>query len=568
MSTAAKTDTAAPIAMREPSDVMRLARLGSIHQHRLSFMRVLLRRLAAEKWRYERTTFKIDDNGVGHAVYTLHGPERSYSLVAFAHDLPPEQRSDRVIATAWDATFTLFDGVPTTDDISRLSQNVPIQEAGRISKKELSLSRANRSVRLWEHVVSRLAAGLQPDAELVDKIGYLMRTTAVYGSGKFGASDRESIAARPEFIAPFQVEMMSVYLTRAFVADLVEHMARARSPQTTVPLDPKIRRQLGIGNSTGLGMAPFLINHPVLLNNWIAAREEGLARVRRLPQASADEAARFRSLVARAALNIAEWNTTSDFQLEKLSELRVDIDKIVEMMEDSNIWTNAPWDRLYHWASEALSVEGQELLISLMLEPYPSLVDPLADCMAADEAAANGIDGSMTIGRVRALIEMLYGWALETNWSDRSEIARAWYVSEEKLEPRLGERFDEDIECYEQPLAPGRDVAALYGDLDAYTPEDPVANLLLHQPEHRHALRRVQITAAHPYAEIRDNTISREMVPIDLLRAKLAFFGAQHFDPRSDRWVRINMYRNAPMPWELSELAKDDWSYPAIEGAL
>ena len=80
--------------------------------------------------------------------------------------------------------------------------------------------------------------------------------------------------------------MLSVYLTRAFVMDLVEHMARMRAPDTALALDPALRRRFGIGNSTGLGMAPFLITHPALLNNWIAAREEALRRVRALPTAT------------------------------------------------------------------------------------------------------------------------------------------------------------------------------------------------------------------------------------------------------------------------------------------
>lgn len=552
------------VGMRDPSEVMTLARLGSIHQHRLSFMRILLRRIVADNWRFERGAFEINGKGEGHAVYTLHGPAHSYSLIAFAHNLPAEQRSDRVIATAWDATFTLFDGVPTAEDITRLSQNVPKQEAGRISEKELSLSRANRSVRLWEHVVGHLAAGHQPNTEMVTSIGYLMRTTAVYGSGKFGAADRTQIANRPEFVAPFQVEMMSVYLTRVFVGDLVEHLARVRAPDTAVPLAPELRRRLGIGNSTGLGMAPFLINHPALLNNWIAAREEALARVRRLENASTDEAARFRDLVARAALNVADWSTTSDYQLVKLSDLRLDVEKIVEVIDDANIWNFGPWDRLYNWGCENLSLEGQELLVSLMLEPYPALVDPLADSMAADESAVAEIDGRMRVSQICHLIESRYDWALNVDWDKRSETARAWYVSEEKLEPRLGERFEEDIADYEQPLAPGRDVAALYRELRKHAPYEPVADILLRSPEHRHAVRRVQLLASHPYAEIRDNTISQEIMPIDLLRAKLAFFGAQHFDPRSDRWLRINMFQNAPMPWERDQLAADDWSYPTI----
>ena len=217
------------IPRRDPNTVMRLARLGSIHQSRLSFMRVLTRRLAREAWRFEQTAFEINQNGEGHAVYTAIGPDRTYSLIAFAHDLPPEKRSDRVIAEAWDATFTLFDGVPTSKDIERLSGNIPVQEAGRVTGSELSVSRANRSVRLWEHVVSQLADGQQPKAEQIDAVGYLMRTTAVYGSGKLGAADREMIAGRPEFAAPFQVEMLSVYLTRWFVLDLVQHMADQRA---------------------------------------------------------------------------------------------------------------------------------------------------------------------------------------------------------------------------------------------------------------------------------------------------------------------------------------------------
>ncbi|MFZ8959418.1 MAG: hypothetical protein ACO2ZI_06850, partial [Paracoccaceae bacterium] len=139
----------APIALRMPDTVMRLARMGSAHPTRLSFLRILLRRIETEGWRFERRIFDIDEKGVGYAVYCLHGPERSYSLVAFAHDLPADKRSDRVIATAWDATFTLFDGIPNADDITRLSANVPLQEAGRVSPRELSLSRANRSVRLF-----------------------------------------------------------------------------------------------------------------------------------------------------------------------------------------------------------------------------------------------------------------------------------------------------------------------------------------------------------------------------------------------------------------------------------
>ncbi|MDD9976979.1 MAG: hypothetical protein OXQ30_04465, partial [Boseongicola sp.] len=317
-----------PIKRRPPEQVMRLARLGSLHQSRLSFMRILTRRMAREAWKFTRTQFDIDATGVGHAIYTVHTPDRQYSLVAFAHDLPPEKRSDRVIAEAWDATFALFDGEPTEDDIERLSKNVPKQEAGRVSETELTLSRANRSVRLWEHVVERLAAGVQPDMEMIRDVGYLMRTTAVYGSGKFGAADRDIIADRNEMQAPFQAEMLTVFLIRTFVRDLVEHMAHARGGDAAISLDPSMARQLGIGNSTGLGMAPFLVNHPILFNNWIMAREEAISRIRSLETASANEIEMFRKLYAKAKASVDAWNSEHPIQIDQLAALSSDIRSI------------------------------------------------------------------------------------------------------------------------------------------------------------------------------------------------------------------------------------------------
>ena len=92
-------------------------------------MRILTRRMVREKWQFSRPVFAVNEQGVGHAVYTAEGPEGTYSLIAFAHDLPASKRSDRVIAEAWDATYALFDGVPDDDDIARLQANVPYQEA-------------------------------------------------------------------------------------------------------------------------------------------------------------------------------------------------------------------------------------------------------------------------------------------------------------------------------------------------------------------------------------------------------------------------------------------------------
>jgi hypothetical protein len=536
---------------RPPEVVMRLARMGSFFQTRLSFMRSLLRRLKREDWKFKRTLWEIDEQGYGRAVYTVYGPERNYSLVAFSHELPDHMRSDRVIATAWDTTFCLYDGIPAEADLDRLEQNVPKQEAGRITDSELSLSRANRSVRLWQQVIEALSAGKQPEREQLEAVGYLVRTTAVYGSGKFGAADRLTIAERAELSGPFQAELLSVWLTRAFSIDLVEHIARARGGEQAVGFDPDLRRRIGVGNSTGLGMAPFLINHPALLNNWMLAREEAIARVRSLPQAESAAIGEFKQHFEQARFNRSQWHSQHPIQIEKLKSLSADLDLMAKYIESESLAEDHPWDRFYRWAEDNLSLEGQEQLVSLLLEPYGELVDGLTECMDADEHLSFFIDGAMSVAELREIMETHAQWALQVDYDQPENCARFWYTSAEKLEPRVGERFRENGAEYELPLAIGCDIKQMHMALLQWDDDLTIAEFLLAHPEHRHTARRVQNLATHPYAEIQDNVISAEMLPIDILRCKLSFFGATRFDPRSDRWVRICMYQDAPFPSEL-----------------
>ncbi len=547
MTPTAQPDTSA--RRRPPEQVMRLARMGSSHPTRLSFLRTLLRRMQVQGWQFDRPVWDIDASGVGRAVYRATGPDRSYSLVAFAHDLPDDMRSDRVIATAWDATFALYDGTPDMADIDRLQANVPLQEAGRISPRELTLSRANRSVRLFDHVVGRLAQGVQPDADQIEATGYLMRTTAVYGSGKFGAADRASLTGRDELRGPFQAEMLTVWLIRAFSVDLAEHLAAARGGSAAVILTPALRRRLGVGNSTGLGMAPFLIRHPTLLNNWMLVREEALARVRTQPAATAATITGFHAALHSAATNAAAWTSDHPVQIAKLADLRADLSKIAARGVPDTAY---PWDDLWRWAETTLTIEGQEALVAALLEPHGTLIDGLSDCMDADEGKAFHLDGSQPIAQLRADLVQHYSWAMGRDYRDKDQSARFWYVSEEKLEPRLGDRYLEPGADLELPIDSGRRAAALAATIAPWDGDAPLAAFLLAHPEHRFMARRVQQAPCYPYAEIRDNLIAANTLPIDMLRCKLAFFGANRFDPRSDRWLRIALFQGQPYPQDLA----------------
>jgi hypothetical protein len=542
-----------PLAQyRRPADqVMRLVRMGSAHPMRLSFLRILLRRVSRDNWRFEQSVWNVDDRGVGHAVYRAIGPERTYSLVAFAHDLPDEMRSDRVIATAWDATFTLVDGDVSGDDIKRLSHNVPLQEAGRITQRELCLSRANRSVRLFKSVIDALKNGQQPSARELDDVGYLMRTTAVYGSGKFGAQDYPAVSDRPEFSPPFQAEMLSVWLIRWFSVDIVNHMAAVCGGSNATTLDPVLARRLGVGNSTGLGMAPFLVRHPQLINNWLSAREDALARVRSQRALNGDAFETFRIALSDAIENARLWHSEHPLQVDKLASLRDDLSLLETYILNWDTKSDHPWDTLWHWAEHTLSLEGQEALVALMLEPHGDLIDDLSDCLSDLGGGDCMIDGAMTTQSLIDLITASYQWALSIDFEAAHENALFWYVSEEKLEPRLGQRADEEGSDLEQPLDIARAVARLWRDLLAWSGDETVAAFLSANPNHRLIVRRVQTSLSRPYGEVRDNVIAADTLPIDLMRCKLAFFGASRFDPRSDKWVRISLFQDLPYPLDI-----------------
>ena len=146
--------------LRSPDQVMKLSRLGAFFPHRLSFMRSFLRRAAAENAHLTIPACQLDQNGYGHMVLCLPVGGRPYCLIAYSRPLDAADRTDRVIATKWDASFCLFDGMPTSADIQLLSDQVTHQEAGLYHDRVLTLSRANKSVRLFAHVVDQLAAGL------------------------------------------------------------------------------------------------------------------------------------------------------------------------------------------------------------------------------------------------------------------------------------------------------------------------------------------------------------------------------------------------------------------------
>ena len=547
------------VQLRNPNTIMKLSRLGSFHQSKLSFLRSFLDEFS--DWEYKNDLFDLDEQGNGTVVYSFKKKDRIYSLICFANKINDEERSDRVIATKWDAGFTLHDGAPTKKDIERLRNEVPKQEVGRLSYKELTLSRANKSVRVFNHVVDSLSKGFQPDLNLLEKVGYLYRTTAVYGSGKFGLADRFRIKNREEINGPFRLEMMLVYLVRQFTFDQVNHVAKFKNPKSAVKLDPKICKNLGIGNSTGLGMAPFIVNHPTLLNNWIMSREIALKKIREIKKVNSEEIKIFKNCLKNSIKNIISWNTDSEYQKNKIVSLFKDIKIFLEFIEkEFNFEKDYPFNEIYLWVEKNTCDECIEYVVSMMLEPFDDIVKPLVSKMSSDEDKYFTIPANRTIEDLRNIIEKRYTDILKINFEKKENFKNFWFISKNKEEPRYADRFDEEGSELEQPLAIARDIKKLHDKLLVSKNILTVDQFLIDNTDLRHVIRRAFIIEKFPYSEIQDNTIGEKVIPIDMLRLKLSFFGALKFDPRSDKWLRICMFQGAPLPKDLKNF-DHQWVY-------
>ena len=49
------------IQLRDPSEIMKLSRLGSFHQSKLSFLRSFLKEF--KDWKFDKNLFDLDENG-------------------------------------------------------------------------------------------------------------------------------------------------------------------------------------------------------------------------------------------------------------------------------------------------------------------------------------------------------------------------------------------------------------------------------------------------------------------------------------------------------------------------
>ena len=545
------------------SEIMTLDKMGSRYPSRLSFSRSMLRRLLFDNWKISKSKFDLDDKGYGTAVYEININNNIYSLVCFSQHLDSADRSDRVIAEKWDTAYSLINGKLNDDELNRLRKNVPLQESGRNSPKELILSRANKSVRLFEYVVNCLSNGKQPDINEINKVGYLLRTTAVYGSGKFGLSDFANTKAVTEFNQPFRAEMLAVYIIREFSVELVEHVAKKQNPSKAIALENNIKQHLGIGNSTGLGMAPFIIKHPKLINKWMKQYTQSLDNIVN-KNVEIEKLNTYFELLEKALLYLKEVTTFDEYQITKNSKTVEDLKKYISHIKkfQKKRVADLQWIDLIKFTSNKCNDDTQEIAKVQLLELYPEISEELAEDMSDVEEM--GINESQTLKQLNAIIEKDYQWALKVDFSNKNNDYLFWYISAAKLEPRLGERYNEEGSELEQHLGIAKMVQKLHTLIQEENLDLSVAEYLALNPKFRGIIRRIQSLEQYPFAEVQDNILSKKTIPINMLRFKLSFFGANRYDPKSDRWLRVSYFSGAPFLSNLNSKNVDSWGFATM----
>ena len=547
-----------------PADVvLDPADMGAARSTRHSFNRSFLRAAARERWAVDRTDWTIDACGRGRFIYRVQTPAHLFHLVGFSQVLDESQRTDRVIAQSWDVTAALVEGEVDDDLLEVLAREVPQQEAGRAPVGTLVWTRANRSARFFDAVADALAAGHQPDPAVFGDAGYVLRSTAFYGNGKFAMAGFDGYPCEHPLALPYRAQMLTAWLLREFSYDLVEHCARARNPEAVV-LSGAWRRYFGLGNATGLGMVPYIINHPRVLDAWCALRELPLAHAMARPVTAAT-LDRVLELLARAESYFAQRAALPTVPYPDLGALSEGLGRLRGVLTEyrdtgllEGVVPSDPWRA----ARDRAGVEGGEVRAvfdTVLVEDTVELDGDVEAVLRCCEEQS--WDPATTCAQARGQLQRSYAWTRRLDLTSPAATARFWFTSQDSEEPRRGRRgVDTGVEV-EHPLGVALDVAALLTDLDQAGGDDPLADFLLTHPWHRGALGRALSLLDVPYGEVRTNLLAEDFLPLDLQRFQLAVYGMDNYSPQSTDWLRVTLNSGAPRAADVRAGIADDWLF-------
>ncbi|MFB4421859.1 hypothetical protein C5F59_012290 [Streptomyces sp. QL37] len=556
----------AGLSGRPAAEIMTPTALSSLQAGRLSSARSLVNRMLRENWRVERRSLTVEADGSGEAVYRIHAGDRVMDFVAFAFPPSSQERTLRIFDLGWDMMGALLDGPATAEDVEHTRNEMPRLYHGRATGHTLTWCRANRSLRVFEHVVEALAAGSQPDTVALARVGYLMRNIGLDGNGTFGTRTFLSYGDDHPLAVPYHAQLLSAYMMRELSADLVEALAARRS-ETAVPLDPRVRRFLGVGNSSALGLVLWVGNHPVLVDRWISLREQALAHARGLAVAPGSAVAdTLVALLERAALHQSEdVNEYTCFTPAEriVADLRRVLDAIAVRAAAAGADGRVPTVAELVDGVEGVCDEAAEVVNSVLTELDPAESDRLAAGLTVNETFRR--DGSMAAGELRALLADRYAWALAVDRTAPGAVANTWYKSRSAEEPRCGATAELPEGTVDLTVdVPGM-VQRLDGVLAAEDPALPVGRLLARRPDLRGAVERLQSLAGHPYAVPHTNIRDAAFVPARIIRlANAALYGLERTKDYLGRDLRGVIFQGAPTAADLGGTGTGPWFWPPV----
>jgi hypothetical protein len=546
--------------------------LSCFKSTRVSFARVLARRMIEQRWRIRTEEFRCDAEGDGHGIYAIEiGPHRlTYVMRAFRWDGIEKvgRRSDGAIRDMFGAIFL---GVPDRDRIEREITTFNLRDADRMrtDSSVTGWTPGSRSARFFDHVVDTLASGRQPDPGVIGLgTGYLLRNGGYLGSGRNGTLSYEGYGDDHPLRHPFFADLFGLYMVRQVSLDLVNGIAAARNPNAA-RLAPDIARFIGVGNSSGQGMCVALQRWPHWVSTWVTVRELALAYAKSMPidPRGSGRSDRLLDLLERTAAYYTSVQAQCETYVvphKRVAENLLAFAGWVREASASRSARQCRWGDLAARAAAAFDGESAEQINALLIELFPEFADAAAEYLPIGANRERDVVPEMRVGDLRRLLRTGYSWALRTDLGHSKARQHFWYHSSDNGEQRRGERIIDPHEEYESFIDHIGLVQRLASVLACHDDDDPVAEVVADLPEIAFAVSRVQYLAGLPYCEIRGGLIDRDFLPAHLIRFFLSVLGMECTNPLSIRYVRGVFFPGMPLPADLARGTTEDWTFPHL----
>ena len=129
----------------------------------------------------------------------------------------------------------------------------------------------------------------------------------------------------------------------------------------------------------------------------------------------------------------------------------------------------------------------------MMMEPFSEIVEPLIKKMSSNEDKYFTIPTNRTLKDLKQIIEEKYSDILKINFEKKENNKNFWFISKNKEETIIADRFDNIGSDLEQPLAIARDINSLYKKILTFKSGTPISQFLIENNDLRHVVRRVFI---------------------------------------------------------------------------